>query len=347
VYKALIRPLLFQFQAEKIHNFIFAFIKNLLRIPGLKSVCKRIYDFSDPCLEKEVFGIKFKNPVGLAAGFDKDAILIDELACFGFGFIEIGTLTPKGQAGNPKPRLFRLKKDAALINRMGFNNQGVDASLERIKRSGSEIIIGGNIGKNKDTPNEDAARDYEYCFEALFDHVHYFVVNVSSPNTPGLRSLQEKAPLRDLLNRLKVRNNAKSNPKPILLKIAPDLADSQLDDILDIIKETELDGIVATNTTVEREHLTTDSSIVEKIGSGGLSGKPLKERSTQMIRKIYAKTEGKLPIIAVGGIFTGQDAIDKLNAGASLVQIYSGFVYEGPGAAGKINRKIRDLYQGK
>lgn len=291
-------------------------------------------------LERDVFGLHFKNPVGLAAGFDKDALFIDELACLGFGFIEIGTVTPKPQDGNEKPRLFRFPDDAAIINRMGFNNLGVEAAVQRLKNRKTNIIIGGNIGKNKITPNEDAIKDYEYCFKKLFDVVDYFVVNVSSPNTPNLRELQEKKPLHDLLLQLQNLNLSYPSPKPILLKIAPDLTETQLDDVIEIVSQTRLSGIVATNTTIDRDGLTSDKKIVENTGAGGVSGKPLKERSTEIIRYISQKTKGQLPIIAVGGIFNGEDAQEKLDAGASLVQVYTGFIYEGPAIAKKICKSL-------
>ncbi|MBK7762413.1 MAG: quinone-dependent dihydroorotate dehydrogenase [Bacteroidetes bacterium] len=296
-----------------------------------------------PSLETHAFGLTFKNPVGLAAGFDKDAMFIDELACLGFGFIEIGTLTPKPQEGNDKPRLFRFPDDSAIINRMGFNNQGVDAAVTRLKNRKTDIIIGGNIGKNKTTPNEEAIKDYEYCFKKLFDVVDYFVVNVSSPNTPNLRELQEKKPLHDLLMQLQNVNMSYPNPKPILLKIAPDLNESQLDDVIDIVTSTRLSGIVATNTTIDRQGLSANKTLIENTGAGGVSGKPLKQRSTEIIRYITQKTNGKLPIIAVGGIFSGDDAQEKLQAGACLVQVYTGFIYEGPGIAKKICKSLIKL----
>jgi dihydroorotate dehydrogenase len=291
-------------------------------------------------LERTVFGLKFKNPVGLAAGFDKDAMFIDELSCLGFGFIEIGTLTPKPQDGNEKPRLFRFPEDAAIINRMGFNNQGVDAAVERLKKRKTNIIIGGNIGKNKQTPNENAIDDYAYCFKKLFDVVDYFVVNVSSPNTPNLRALQEKEPLQALLMHLQNLNLSYPNPKPILLKIAPDLNESQLDDVIDIVQTVRLSGIVATNTTIDREGLTANKKMIADTGAGGVSGKPLKQRSTEIIRYIHQKSEGKIPMIAVGGIFNGDDAREKLEAGASLVQVYTGFIYQGPAIAKNICKAI-------
>ena len=291
-------------------------------------------------MEREFFGLKFKNPVGLAAGFDKDAKLFDELAGFGFGFIEIGTVTPLPQDGNPKPRLFRLKKDNALINRMGFNNQGLEAVVSRLRRKKSDVIIGGNIGKNKLTTNDQAINDYEICFGKLFPYVDYFAVNVSSPNTPGLRDLQEKEPLTALLNRLQELNALKDRRKPILLKIAPDLTNNQLDDIISIVTDTKIDGIIATNTTTDRHTLKTDQNRLMSIGQGGLSGKPLKSRSTNIIKYIAEKSNKSFPIIAVGGIHSAEDAIEKINAGASLVQLYTGFVYEGPELIKKINKSI-------
>ncbi len=291
-------------------------------------------------LEREVFGIKFSNPVGLAAGFDKEAQFVDEFASLGFGFIEIGTITPKGQPGNPKPRLFRLKEDEALVNRMGFNNEGVNMAVNRLKKRKSKVIVGGNIGKNKITPNEEAFRDYEMCFEALFEHVDYFAVNVSSPNTPNLRELQEKEPLKRLLARLIERNNSKKQPKPILLKIAPDLSEEQLQDIIDIVEELNLAGVIATNTTISRAGLSADQSLLEKIGDGGLSGKPLKDRSTEVIRYLHDHSISEFPIIGVGGINAPEDALEKIKAGASLVQLYTGFIYQGPSLIKKINKQL-------
>jgi dihydroorotate dehydrogenase len=311
-----------------------------MQIPGMKSIWKSLFCISDSRLEKTVFGITFPNPVGLAAGFDKDAKMFEDLAYCGFGFIEIGTLTPKGQPGNPQPRLFRLKEDKAIINRMGFNNEGVDAAIERLKKRKTKTIIGGNIGKNKVTENEDAINDYILNFNALFDHVDYFVVNVSSPNTPGLRDLQEKEPLKHLLFSLMQVNNLKSIQKPILLKIAPDLTDSQLDDIIEIVNETKIAGVIATNTTISREGLKTDKSLVEEIGAGGLSGKPVRERSTEVIRYLATKSNKSFPIIGVGGIHSEQDALEKLDAGADLIQLYTGFIYEGPSLVKRINKAI-------
>ncbi len=289
--------------------------------------------------EKQVMGLNFKNPVGLAAGFDKDAKLYNELASFGFGFIEVGTLTPKPQAGNPKPRLFRLVEDESVINRMGFNNGGLDEAVLRLMKRKTDLIIGGNIGKNKVTPNEEALNDYLLGVEALHPVVDYFVVNVSSPNTPNLRELQEKEPLTKLLKAVQEKNNALGK-KPLLLKIAPDLTEGQLDDIIDIINSLELDGIVATNTTISRDGLRTPASKVEAIGAGGLSGKVLRERSTEVIAYLRSRLKSSIAIIAVGGIFTGADAKEKLNAGADLVQVWTGFLYEGPAM---VRRMLRNL----
>ena len=340
MYKLLVRPILFLFDPEKIHDFIFSSIRNLFKIPGLKSIVKSSYSSNNPKLEKELFGLKFKNPVGLAAGFDKDAKLFNELSAFGFGFIEIGTLTPMSQDGNPKKRMFRLPKDSGLINRMGFNNGGVKEAVERLKRNNSGIIIGGNIGKNKVTSNENAVNDYVICFNELHAHVDYFVVNVSSPNTPNLRALQDKKPLTEILNRLMDLNKEKSAQKPILLKIAPDLTDSQLDDIIDIVADTKIDGIISSNTTIARDNLETDNNRLKEIGNGGLSGKPLTKRSTEVIRYLAQKSNKGFPIIGVGGIHSAEDALEKLEAGADLVQIYTGFIYEGPSLIKKINKEI-------
>lgn len=340
MYKLLIRPILFLFDPEKVHHFTFNILRLKGSIPGFKSLVSLLFSFENPKLERTLFGITFKNPVGLAAGFDKDAKLIDELSTFGFGFIEIGTLTPKPQPGNDKPRLFRLPEDQAIINRMGFNNGGVAEAVERLKKRTSSVIVGGNIGKNKITPNENAFDDYALCFEALYEHVDYFVINVSSPNTPGLRELQEKEPLRKLLSYVKGLSEAKVTPKPILLKIAPDLTASQLDDVIEILKETKTDGIIATNTTISRDGLTTSAEAIQKIGAGGLSGKPLTKRSTEVISYLRKQLGAGYPIIAVGGIMSPQDAIDKLTAGADLIQLYTGFIYEGPGLVKNINQEI-------
>ncbi len=337
MYKLIVRPILFQFDPERVHYFTFSLIRFLFRIPGISSIVKSIYTVNDKRLEKEVFGLKFKNPVGLAAGFDKDAKLYKELSAFGFGFIEIGTVTPKAQDGNPKKRLFRLKSDSAIVNRMGFNNGGVLEVVEYLKKN-SGVLIGGNIGKNKITPNEAAVNDYEICFEALFNHVDYFVVNVSSPNTPNLRALQDKEPLTKLLHVLQEKNMTKTSPKPILLKIAPDLTNEQLLDIITIITETKIAGVIATNTTISREQLKSDDSLTSQ--QGGLSGKPLTNRSTEIIRFLATKSNKAFPIIGVGGIHSKEDALDKLAAGADLLQLYTGFIYEGPRLIKEINKAL-------
>lgn len=335
MYKLLIRPLLFALDPEKAHHITFSAIRFLCKIPGMKAVFRAMYEVKDHRLEREVFGIKFKNPVGLAAGFDKDAKCYNELSAFGFGFIEIGTLTPKPQDGNPKKRLFRLLEDSAIINRMGFNNQGVAAAVERL-RTNKNVLIGGNIGKNKVTPNEEAVKDYEICFDALYDVVDYFVVNVSSPNTPNLRALQDKEPLMALLQTLQDRNIAKPNPKPILLKIAPDLTNEQLLDIIDIVNQTKIAGVIATNTTLSRDGLQS----ANQTETGGLSGKPLTKRATEVIRFLSENSNKSFPIIGVGGIHSAQDALEKLDAGAALVQLYTGFIYEGPALVKAINQEI-------
>ncbi len=325
---------------EKAHHVVTGGLRTFTKVWGAKSLIRSIYAVNDPRLEREVFGLKFKNPVGLAAGFDKNAEYIDDMAKFGFGFIEIGTVTPKPQPGNDKPRMFRLVSDNALINRMGFNNQGADVAAGRLQylKNKEGVIIGGNIGKNKITPNEDAVNDYIYCFHALYDYVDYFVVNVSSPNTPGLRDLQEKEPLMQLLNRLQELNRVKPQPKPILLKIAPDLTDSQLDDIIEIVTATQIAGVIATNTTISRSGLKSEARLVSE--AGGVSGKPLTARSTEVIRYLSEKSNKAFPIIGVGGIHSAQDAIEKLEAGASLIQIYTGFIYEGPALIGDICKAI-------
>jgi dihydroorotate dehydrogenase len=339
MYKSLIRPLLFKYDPEKVHHFTFSSLSFLNKIPCFPALFNSLYAIDDKRLEREVFGLKFKNPVGLAAGLDKDAKLYKELSNCGFGFIEIGTLTPQPQEGNPKKRLFRLRQDSAIINRMGFNNGGVQAAVERLKnnpKGKGHVLIGGNIGKNKVTLNEDAASDYKICFDTLYDYVDYFVVNVSSPNTPNLRELQDKEPLTDLLQKLQDKNREKPKAKPILLKIAPDLTDEQLLDIIDIVKTTGIAGVIATNTTISREGLVSAA----KKEMGGLSGKPLTKRSTEVIRFLAEKSDRAFPIIGVGGIHSPEDAIEKLEAGASLIQLYTGFIYEGPALVKAINKKI-------
>jgi len=336
MYKSIIRPILFCFHPELIHHITFAILKGLFKIPGVFWLVKRQFSFIDKNLERNLFGLTFKNPVGLAAGFDKNAILFDELSTFGFGFVEIGTVTPKPQSGNPKRRLFRLKKDKALINRMGFNNDGVEVIAERLKHRKTDIIIGGNIGKNKVTSNETAVDDYLICFEKLFEVVDYFIVNVSSPNTPNLRALQDKKPLTHILQSLQNENNKKDKQKPILLKIAPDLNDSQLLDIIDIVNNTKIAGVIATNTTISREGLVSDN----KKETGGLSGKPLSNRATEVIQFLSENSKKAFPIIGVGGIHSSQDAQEKIKAGATLVQLYTGFIYEGPSLVKRINKAL-------
>ncbi len=341
MYKYILRPILFLFDPEKVHYFIFGMVRFFENI-GFSKLFRALYVIEDKKLERTLFGVNFKNPVGLAAGFDKNAKLYNELSDFGFGFIEIGTLTPKPQDGNSKKRLFRLKDDKAIINRMGFNNLGVLEAVQELKKE-HRVIIGGNIGKNKATPNDKAELDYIICFDSLFDHVDYFVVNVSSPNTPGLRELQDKEPLTKLLNKLKVQNtklavNKNVKEKPILLKIAPDLTDDQLLDIITIVADTKIDGIIATNTTISREGLKSHQLLQEE--KGGLSGAPLKDRSTEVIRFLSEKSNKAFPIIGVGGINSAEDALEKLDAGADLIQLWTGFVYEGPALVKKINKAI-------
>jgi dihydroorotate dehydrogenase len=338
MYKYILKPFLFLLDPERAHQFTILLLRIVLNIPGSKWMFKQLYHIDDPRLKRTVFGLTFPNPVGLAAGFDKDGKYFEDMSALGFGFIEIGTVTPLPQSGNDKPRLFRLPADHGLINRMGFNNDGVEALVQRLKiRKKNKIIVGGNIGKNKSTPNESATNDYVKCFEALYPYVDYFVVNVSSPNTPGLRELQEKEPLTKLLSALMTLNISKAITKPILLKIAPDLTHSQLDDIIDIVYTTGIHGLIATNTTLDRSSLSTDTSA---IGAGGLSGRPVKGKSTEIIRYIHQKSSGKIIIIGVGGIESPEDALEKLQAGASLVQVYSGLVYQGPELVHAINLKL-------
>ncbi len=340
MYKYLLRPLLFCFQPEKVHYGVTGFLTFFCGIPGFSALLRSIYAYQHPKLERKLFGLTFKNPVGLAAGFDKDARWFNELANFGFGFIEIGTLTPKAQIGNPKPRLFRIAEDEGLINRMGFNNLGAENAIRRLKNKKTNIIIGGNIGKNTATPNDDALADYIADFNILHDYVDYFVVNVSCPNVKDLTKLQDTPFLLSLLDELKRINATHQQPKHILLKIAPDLNNSQLDEIIELVADTKIDGIIATNTTTSRENLKTDKNIINEIGNGGLSGFPLKNRSTEVIRYLAEKSNKAFPIIGVGGIHSPEDALEKLNAGADLIQIYTGFIYEGPGLVKRINKKI-------
>lgn len=332
---------MFLLSPEKAHHLTLTLFNIILSIPIVSQLVRSNFQVKDKRLERRLFGLTFPNPVGLAAGFDKDGKHYKTMAALGFGFVEVGTVTPLPQDGNPQPRLFRLPDDEGVINRMGFNNDGMDALVERFKKGRLQnIVVGGNIGKNKITPNEQAASDYQKCFEALFLYVDYFVVNVSSPNTPNLRALQDKEPLTKLLNLLQKLNHAKTAPKPILLKIAPDLTNSQLNDILEIVETTKIDGIIATNTTISREGLKASKDRIAEIGNGGLSGQPLKDRATEVIRYLYEKSNRQLKIIGVGGIGSAADALEKLDAGACLIQIYSGLIYEGPNLVKNINKAI-------
>lgn len=340
IYKKVLKPIFFQFDPETIHYKVFNWLKWGMKFPFVKPITKVFFTYKSEGLSKSVFGLDFPNPVGLAAGFDKDAKLYRELFALGFGFVEVGTVTPKPQEGNPKPRLFRLPEDEALINRMGFNNEGVEAMIQRLKNRPKNCIIGGNIGKNKITPNEAAVDDYLVSFEALFPYVDYFVVNVSSPNTPDLRDLQEKEPLLALLKALQARNKEQKETKPILLKIAPDLTEGQLDDIIEIIESTKIAGLIATNTTISRDGLKTSAGKIEEIGNGGLSGKPVKDKSLEVIKYLRKNAKKHFPIIAVGGIHSAEDALEKWKAGADLLQLYTGFIYEGPSLVKKINKAI-------
>lgn len=336
MYKSLIRPVLFKFDPEEVHHFTFSMLKNF----GFLTRLFLPKPIEDKRLEREVFGLKFKNPVGLAAGFDKNAVLFNELADLGFGFVEIGTVTPKAQAGNPKKRLFRLIEDGGIINRMGFNNEGLEAAVEKLKSNKGKIIIGGNIGKNTDTSPEHYTQDYLQCFEGLHPYVDYFVLNVSCPNVGSHAKLEDVDYLRELITAVKEINRAKTVQKPVLLKIAPDLNHRQLDEIVDLIAETKIDGVIVSNTSVNREGLKTSPEVLAQIGNGGLSGKPIRERSTAMIKYISDKSNRAFPIIGVGGIHSARDAMEKLDAGASLVQLYTGFIYEGPQLINDINKEL-------
>ena len=337
MYRFIFRPLLFLIDPEKAHHFSLYIISLIYKIPKAGFLFRYFFQLKDPRLERIVFGVKFNNPVGLAAGFDKDAKFIKEFSNFGFGFVEIGTLTPKAQAGNPKKRVFRLTKDRAIINRLGFNNDGVDQAVKRIKRQ-KGLIIGGNIGKNKDTLNDKSIDDYKYCFIRLHPYVDYFAINLSSPNTPGLRELQKKKNLKEILTELKKLNSNFRIQKPILLKIDPDLNNSQLLDIISVVKKTKIDGVIASNTSIKRTNLKSKINLISQ--KGGISGKPLQNRSTEVIRFLHKKSNGSFPIIGVGGIHSPDDAIEKIRAGASLVQLYTGFIYEGPSLIKKINKAI-------
>jgi dihydroorotate dehydrogenase len=340
MYKSLLRPIFFSFDPEKIHHFTFSLIKFTSKIPGVSQLFKSLYVVEDKKLERQLFGLTFKNPVGLAAGFDKNAVLYNELANFGFGFIEIGTVTPKGQAGNPKKRLFRLKDDKGIINRMGFNNEGLDAAITQLKKNKGKLVIGGNIGKNTDTKPEDYTKDYLECFNALHPYVDYFVLNVSCPNVGSHAKLNDKDYLEELIGTVQKSNHTFEKQKPILLKIAPDLNDGQLDEIIELVENTKLDGVIASNTSTDRSHLKASETLLENIGNGGLSGQPIKDKSTQVIKYLSEKSNKGFPIIGVGGIHSAEDALDKITAGADLVQIYTGFIYEGPSLIKRINKAI-------
>lgn len=340
MYKAIIRPILFCFDPEKVHHFTFSLIRKVSKIPGFKALFRKLYVVEDQRLERQLFGLTFKNPVGLAAGFDKNAVLYNELANFGFGFIEIGTVTPKAQEGNPKQRLFRLKDDKGIINRMGFNNEGLNAAISQLKKNKGQLIIGGNIGKNTQTLPEDYTKDYLECFNALHPYVDYFVLNVSCPNVGSHAKLNDKDYLLELIAAVQKANNTFSKQKPILLKIAPDLNDVQLDEIIELIAETNLDGVIASNTSIDRTGLKTSDARLEEIGNGGLSGRPIKEKSTKVITYLADKSNKAFPIIGVGGIHSAKDALEKLDAGADLVQVYTGFIYEGPKLISTINKAL-------
>ncbi|WP_458626256.1 quinone-dependent dihydroorotate dehydrogenase [Winogradskyella sp. PC D3.3] len=340
MYKALIRPVLFSFDPEKVHYFTFSLIRNVSKLPGIKSLFRSLYLIEDKRLERELFGLKFKNPVGLAAGFDKNAVLYNELANFGFGFIEVGTVTPKAQEGNPKQRLFRLKDDKGIINRMGFNNEGLQAAILKLKKNKGEVIIGGNIGKNTQTLPENYTKDYLECFNALHPYVDYFVLNVSCPNVGSHAKLNDKDYLLELISSVQKANETFEKQKPILLKIAPDLNNVQLDEIVELIAETNLDGVIASNTSIDRTGLKTSDARLTEIGNGGLSGQPIKSKSTKVIKYLADKSNKAFPIIGVGGIHSAEDAIEKLEAGADLVQVYTGFIYEGPSLIKQINKTL-------
>ena len=340
MYKSIIRSILFKFDPESVHYFTFNFLKLIFKIPLVKQITKKLYSIKNPSLERNLFGLKFSNPVGLAAGFDKDAVLFNQLSNFGFGFIEIGTVTPLAQAGNPKKRLFRLADDQGLINRMGFNNSGLESIIHRLKKNKKQVIIGGNIGKNTQTPPDKYTEDYASCFVALHPYVDYFVLNVSCPNVGSHAKLTDKDYLKSLINHIKKLNFEFQKQKPILLKIGPDLNNGQLDEIINLVNETNIDGVIACNTSVSRELLKTPDFIINKIGNGGLSGQPIKSRSTEVIRYLSQNGNKTFSIIGVGGIHSAEDAIEKIQAGADLVQIYTGFVYEGPSLVKRINRAI-------
>ena len=340
MYKLIIRPILFLFDPEKVHYFTFSLIRILCKIPFLASIFRSLYQVNDKKLERNLFGLHFTNPVGLAAGFDKNAVLYNELANFGFGFIEIGTVTPKGQVGNPKKRLFRLKDDKGIINRMGFNNEGVAEAIKNLKNNKHKVIIGGNIGKNTETQPVDYTQDYLEVFKELHPFVDYFVLNVSCPNVGSHAKLNDKDYLIELITACQKQNNLFKIKKPILLKIAPDLNNAQLDEIIELVAETKIDGVIASNTSTKRDNLKASKARLEEIGNGGVSGQPILDQSTQVIKYLADNSSKSFPIIGVGGIHSAEDALEKINAGADLVQIYTGFIYEGPGLVKKINKAI-------
>ncbi|WP_425658404.1 quinone-dependent dihydroorotate dehydrogenase [Tenacibaculum ascidiaceicola] len=340
MYKLLIRPIFFLFDPEKIHHFTFSLVKFLSKIPGVPSIFRGMYQVNNKKLERNLFGLTFKNPVGLAAGFDKNAVLYNELANFGFGFVEIGTVTPKGQVGNPKKRLFRLKDDKGIINRMGFNNKGLEEAIEQLKKNKGKIIIGGNIGKNTNTAPENYTEDYVACFKGLHPYVDYFVLNVSCPNVSSHAKLEDADYLKELITEVQKLNNAEAQQKPILLKIAPDLNNQQLDEIIELVANTKIDGVIASNTSVNRDNLKASKERLQEIGNGGVSGQPVKDRSTRVIKYLADNSNKAFPIIGVGGIHSEKDALEKLKAGADLVQIYTGFIYEGPSLVKRINKAI-------
>ena len=343
MYKLFIRPFLFLFDPEKIHYITFSLIRFLCKVPLMALIFRSIYKVEDKRLERTLFGITFKNPVGLAAGFDKNAVLFNELANFGFGFIEIGTVTPLGQEGNPKKRLFRLKDDTGIINRMGFNNDGLEIAIQQLKKNKGKLIIGGNIGKNTQTSSENYTTDYELCFNGLYPFVDYFVLNVSCPNVASHAKLNDKSYLIELITAIQKLNNQEIIQKPILLKIAPDLNNNQLDEIIELVAETKIDGVIASNTSTTRNNLKASNRLLKEIGNGGLSGQPIKELSTKVIKYLAQNSNKAFPIIGVGGIHSAEDALEKIEAGADLVQIYTGFIYEGPGLIKKINKALLTL----
>jgi dihydroorotate dehydrogenase len=340
MYKLIIRPIFFLFDPEKIHYFTFSLVKFLCKIPLVSNVFRSVYQVNDKKLERNLFGLTFRNPVGLAAGFDKNAVLYNELANFGFGFIEIGTVTPKGQVGNPKKRLFRLKDDQGIINRMGFNNEGLKIAIEQLKKNKGNVIIGGNIGKNTQTLPENYTDDYKECFKGLHPYVDYFVLNVSCPNVGSHAKLNDKSYLLELISACQELNNLEQKQKPILLKIAPDLNNAQLDEIIELVAETKIDGVIASNTSTTRSNLKASKERLEEIGNGGVSGLPIKNQSTKVIKYLADNSNKSFPIIGVGGIHSEKDALEKIEAGADLVQVYTGFIYEGPGLVKRINKAI-------